>query len=122
MDQDKLYEVTEEVIAEVKDKHPDVKLEQIDFVLDDGRVFECIVKKPSADSFQRYLATCNDKDIKDAGQVGSLQYIRDNIVAPSYEEFYRMIEDQNVPALATQVGNELAKGMGLTKKAEKKTI
>jgi len=124
MDEEKSYifQVTDQVAEEAMEKNPGVDLEQINFVLDDGRIFEVIHKSPTVDSFQRYLATCQDKDLKNAGEIGSLQYIKDCIVVPSYDQFYQIIKEEKLPAFTIHFANELAKGMGLTKGSEKKRL
>ena len=117
-----LFAVTDEVSDKAFDSVPDdQKLEQLDFYLDDGDVkIETIFRKRSNESFERYLDGCSDRDLKNPGKIASLQFIKDNLVAPNYEEFYPTLEEY--PALAVQIGNELAKNMGFTRKVEKKTL
>lgn len=116
-----LHQVTEEMIEAAKATKPDTQLDQINFILDDGRVIEAIFTERSPASWQRYVSTASEKE-EDSGLDASLQFIRDNIVAPTYEEFYRLVDREKLPAFPIQVANELGQGLGITKKTEKKRL
>jgi len=120
MDEQYLNHVTEEDITAAKDKHGDEPLQLLEFTMDDGKIFEGIFAVPTTASFQRYLQTVNDAKRKNASITASQTYVKDNMVAPAWDDFYEMTKDR--PALPVMIANELAQGKGLVRNTEKKML
>ena len=120
MSEKMVYQVTEQEINDAKKEHPDNGLELFEMEMDDGRTFEAIFRKPTIASFQRYLTGCADRNVKNAAQTASMQYIRDSIVAPAFDNYF--VIQKNLPALSVQIANELAKGMGFVTNTKKKIL
>ncbi len=115
-----LSKVTDEIIAQVKEDAAKAGitggLDLIELTLDDDAVFEGIFKKPNRAIFERYVSMSSKKD----GARASIAFVRDLILFPTFEDFQALLDAR--PALPISLGNELAKGMGMTDDAKKKSI
>lgn len=114
-----LKKISDEEIAKAKETKKGLKLNLIEFELDDDSIFQGIFTAPSTDSFQRYQAAAGEKDDKN-GLNSSIRYVKDNIVCPTWDEFYEIHKVK--PALVIQVANELVKGMGFINDVKKKAL
>lgn len=120
MDEQYLFRVTDDDRARIKQENPNDNMFQQDFVLDDGREFQAIFRKPTVDSFRRYLDMSNDSKRKNASETASLAYVKDSILCPTFDEFFKFVQD--LPALTIHVANALTEGMGIVKDSKKKNL
>lgn len=118
--QEYLCQITDEDKRAAKEANPNANLMLVEATLDDERVFEAIFKKPTTDSFQRFLSQSQNQKRDNAGAIAAIRYVQDNIIKPTGAEFYDIQKD--LPALAIQLANELSDGMGLTVETKKKTL
>lgn len=112
-------EITDEQISKAKEENKGVKLNLIEFELDDGSTFQGIFKAPTPESFQRYQTDAGKKG-DESGLNASIRYVRDNLVCPKWESFYQLHKEK--PAFVIQIANELVKGMGYINDVKKKAI
>jgi len=114
-----IYQITDEDIKKAKEESNSVPLFQLNSSLDDDRIFEGIYRQVSPAQFQSYVAAAKS-DGANAEYRASLQFIKGVLVRPTFDSFHEM--QQNLPALAIGIGNELAKGMGIVRSSEKKSL
>lgn len=118
-----IFEITDAMAKEVKEKFPDLKIELLSLTLDDERVFECIVRKPSNASTARYVSSLGaaNREKKDLQRI-HLQFCFDNILAPSPERLAEIIEKTELPLLPVSIANELITGTGMSVSSKKKPL
>ena len=123
MENEKIFQVPEELQKELKEKNPSIKIELLTLTLDDGKSFEAVLKRPSNASISRYVTALGvaNRQGKDTGQI-HLRFVFDNILAPTAEEFSDLVEKNSVPLLPISIANDLVSGSGMSVDSKKKLL
>jgi len=123
MDEEKIFEVSAEIQKEIKAKNPSIKIELLILTLDDGRIFETIIKKPTNASIARYVTALGvaSRQAKDTGQIHS-RFVYDNILAPTAEVLMDLVEKLSLPLLTVSIANEMISGSGMSSDSKKKLL
>lgn len=108
----KIHEVTDEQLAELKAKHGERKVLKLSTTTPDG-VIEIAMLKPGRKEYERFRKQLGDDNKRDAALEGLL---RAHVLSPERAKFDELLDE--FPALPEEFGRPLLSAIGLSGSAE----